>query len=75
MPEDIRQEIEAERQKRNLRSKQEQSEAKKPIATSPTRENDSINQQNVSFSQFDASVLAQLPENIVNELKQEYTRK
>ena len=75
MPEDIRQEIEAERQKRNLRSKQEQSEAKKPIATSPARENDSINQQNVSFSQFDASVLAQLPENIVNELKQEYTRK
>ena len=75
MPEDIRQEIEAERQKRNLRSKQEQSEAKKPISTSPTRENDSINQQNVSFSQFDASVLAQLPENIVNELKQEYTRK
>ena len=75
MPEDIRQEIEAERQKRNLRSKQEQSEAKKPISTSPARENDSINQQNVSFSQFDASVLAQLPENIVNELKQEYTRK
>ena len=69
LPEEIRQEIEAERQKRQIKSKENPSNPPPPPPV-----ND-IGQQDLSFSQFDASILAQLPENIVEELKQQYSKK
>ena len=69
LPEEIRQEIEAERQKRRIKSKENP-----PTPPPPPPVND-ICQQDLSFSQFDASILAQLPENIVEELKQQYSKK
>ena len=68
LPEEIRQEIEAERSKRQIKPKEA------PPNPPPQPVND-ICQQDLSFSQFDASILAQLPENIVEELKQQYSKK
>ena len=65
LPEEIRQEIETERQKRQI----------KPKENVPPQSVNNIGQHNFSFSQFDASILAQLPQNIVEELKQEYAKK
>ena len=71
LPDDIRKEIEAERKKRNIKPRE-----KSPTPIIPqTSANENIDQQNMSFSQFDESILAQLPENIVEELKKEYTKK
>ena len=70
LPEDIRKEIEAERKKRNIKPRE-----KSPPPPPQTSANENIDQQNMSFSQFDESILAQLPENIVEELKKEYTKK
>ena len=70
MPDDIRKEIEAERKKRNIKPRE-----KSPSPLPQTSSNENIDQQNMSFSQFDESILAQLPENIVEELKKEYTKK
>ena len=68
LPEEIRQEIEAERSKRQIKPKEAPPNPPPP----PVNE---IGQQDLSFSQFDASILAQLPENIVEELKQQYSKK
>ena len=70
LPDDIRKEIEAERKKRNIKPKE-----KSPPPPPQISANENIDQQNMSFSQFDESILAQLPENIVEELKKEYTKK
>ena len=70
LPDDIRKEIEAERKKRNIKPRE-----KSPTPLTQTSANENIDQQNMSFSQFDESILAQLPENIVEELKKEYTKK
>ena len=71
LPEDIRKEIEAERKKRNFKPR----EKSPPPPPPQILANENIDQQNMSFSQFDESILAQLPENIVEELKKEYTKK
>ena len=70
LPDDIRKEIEAERKKRNIKPKEKSLPPPPQISA-----NENIDQQNMSFSQFDESILAQLPENIVEELKKEYTKK
>ena len=70
LPDDIRKEIEAERKKRNIKPRE-----KSPPTLPQTSANENIDQQNMSFSQFDESILAQLPENIVEELKKEYSKK
>ena len=101
LPEEIRREIEAERERtRNLNKKRsnlsksepnshsvdqnlssDEQNLSKHLQDSSKNEQDlskneasleNCRQQDLSFSQFDSSVLAQLPENIVQELKQEY---
>jgi DNA repair protein REV1 len=66
LPEDIRKEIEAEMMK--------QKKAEKSSAVNKPEENvnDDLRQDEMSFSQLDASVLAQLPDDLVQELREQH---